>query len=204
MLRKLFFIIPLFFLLSACQEGMSNEIHGDSVELQRQANEEVAFGIAEGNSDRLDRAKDLIEQSLQADPNNHAALLNRAQIAVYQQNYELALRDVESAYDIAPSNDSLPLFRCMLIEEVKGDDSGKECYSAVEENYAEQHREDSQIPANWAGAAILADSHSAPELAEAYLEQEKAKGEMEAEMAEMTIESLQDGSYVDQVLMRQL
>lgn len=202
MLRKLFFIIPLIFLLSACQEGMSNEIHDDSVELQRQANKEVAFGITEGNNDRLDRAKELIGQSLKADPNNHAALLNRAQIAVYQQNYELALRDVESAYDIAPSNDSLPIFRCMLIEEVKGDDSGKECYSAVEENYAEQHREDSQIPANWVGAAILADSHAAPELAEAYLEQEKAKGEMEAEMAEMTIESLQDGSYVDQVLMR--
>ncbi|UYG08298.1 hypothetical protein [Halomonas sp. M4R1S46] len=202
MLKKIFFILPIALLVSACQEGVSNDIHDDSVELQRQANEEVAFGIAEGNSDRLDRAKDLIEQSLQADPSNHEALLNRAQIAVYQQNYKLALRDVESAYDIALSNDSLPLFRCMLIEEVEGDDTGKECYSAVEESYAEQHSKDSQIPANWVGAAILADSQAAPELVEAYLEQERAEGEMEAEMAKMTIESLQDGSYVDQVLMR--
>lgn len=91
----------------------------------------------------------------------------------------------------------------MLIEEVEGDDSGKECYSAVEESYAERHSTDSKISANWGGgAAILADSHAAPELVEAYLEQEKAKGEMEAEMAEMTIESLQDGSYVNHVLMR--
>ncbi|MFY0989495.1 hypothetical protein [Halomonas sp. C05BenzN] len=64
MLKEIFLILPLAFLVSACQEGMSNAIHGDSVELQRQANEEVAFGIAEGNSNRLARARELIEQSL--------------------------------------------------------------------------------------------------------------------------------------------
>ncbi|OAZ98398.1 MULTISPECIES: hypothetical protein [unclassified Halomonas] len=202
MIKKLLLILPIFLLMSACQESSGNSIDDESIDLQRQANEEVTFGIAEENSERLDRAKELIEQSLNADPNNHAALINRAQIAVYQQNYERALSDVESAYDIAPSNDSLPLFRCILIEEVKGNDRGKACYSSVEERYAERHNSDGKIPANWVGAAILADTQDAPRLVEAYLEQARSKGEMEAEMAEMTIESLQDGSYVDQVLMR--
>ncbi|EPC03200.1 hypothetical protein L861_23105 [Litchfieldella anticariensis FP35 = DSM 16096] len=202
MMKKLLLILPITFLIAACQESGGNDLHDESVELQRQANEEVSLDIAEGNRERLSKAMDLIEQSLEADPNNHAALLARAQITVYRQEYELALRDVENAYRIAPSNDSIPLFRCMLIEEVKGDNSGKECYSRVEESYAEQHKEDSQIPANWMSAAILADSHNAPELVENYIKQEKAKGELEAEMAGMTIESLQDGSYVDQVLMR--
>lgn len=202
MLRKLFLITSLTLLLTACQEGRGNDLTSDSIELQRQANEETALGIAEGNGERIEKAKILIEQSLDADPRNHFALINRAQIALYQGNYELALSTVEQAYDIAPSNDSLPLFRCMLIEEVESNESARECYSAVEESYAERHEADEEIPANWVGAAILADSHAALELAEAYLEQEKAKGEMEAEFAEMTIESLQNGSYVDQVLMR--
>ncbi|MCE8022736.1 tetratricopeptide repeat protein [Billgrantia aerodenitrificans] len=202
MLRKLFFVISLTILLTACQEGRGNDIASDSIELQRKANEETALGIAEGNNERLEKAKILIEQSLEADPGNHFALINRAQIAIYQGNYELALSTVERAYDIAPSNDSLPLFRCMLIEEVESNESARECYSAVEESYAERHEADGEIPANWVGAAILGDSHAAPELAEAYLEQEKAKGKMEAEIAEMTIESLQDGSYVGQVMMR--
>ncbi|MGL6215562.1 tetratricopeptide repeat protein [Billgrantia desiderata] len=202
MLRKLFFVISLTILLTACQEGRDNDIASDSIELQRKANEETALGIAEGNNERLEKAKILIEQSLEADPGNHFALINRAQIAIYQGNYELALSTVEQAYDIAPSNDSLPLFRCMLIEEVESNESARECYSTVEASYAELHEAGEEIPANWMSAAILADSHAAPELAEAYLEQEKAKGKMEAEIAEMTIESLQDGSYVDQVLMR--
>lgn len=202
MLKKILLILPMAFLITACQESGGNDLHDESVELQRQANEEATLGMAESDSDRLSKAIDLIEQSLAADPNNHAALLTRAQIAVYRQNYEIALRNVESAFNIAPNHDSLPLFRCMLIEEVEGENSGKECYSAVEESYVEQHREDSQISANWVGATILGDSHAAPELIEAFLKQEKDKGELEAEMAEMTIESLQDGSYVDQVLMR--
>ena len=202
MLRKLFLITSLTLLLTACQEGRGNDLASDSIELQRKANEETARGIAERNNERLEKAKILIEQSLEADPRNHFALINRAQIAIYQKNYELALSTVEQAYDIAPSNDSLPLFRCMLIEEVESNESARECYSAVEESYAERHELGGEIPANWMSAAILADSHAALELAEAYLEQEKAKGVMEAEFAEMTIESLQDGSYVDQVLMR--
>ncbi|MCE8030103.1 hypothetical protein HOP54_15545 [Halomonas daqingensis] len=202
MLRKLFLVISLTLLLTACQEGRGNDIASDSIELQRKANEETALGIAERNNERLEKAKILIEQSLEADPRNHFALINRAQIAIYQKNYELALSTVEKAYDIAPSNDSLPLFRCMLIEEVESNESARECYSAVEESYAERHELGEEIPANWMSAAILADSHAALELAEAYLEQEKAKGVMEAEIAEVTIESLQDGSYVDQVLMR--
>lgn len=202
MLRKLFLITSLTLLLTACQEGRSNDLASDSIELQRKANEETARGIAERNNERLEKAKILIEQSLEADPGNHFALINRAQIAIYQKNYELALSTVEQAYDIAPSNDSLPLFRCMLIEEVESNESARECYSAVEESYAERHELGGEIPANWMSAAILADSHAALELAEAYLEQEKAKGVMEAEFAEVTIESLQDGSYVDQVLMR--
>ncbi|MCE8050503.1 hypothetical protein HOP61_04265 [Halomonas daqingensis] len=202
MLRKLFLITSLTLLLTACQEGRGNDLASDSIELQRKANEETARGIAERNNERLEKAKILIEQSLEADPRNHFALINRAQIAIYQKNYELALSTVEQAYDIAPSNDSLPLFRCMLIEEVESNESARECYSAVEESYAERHELGGEIPANWMSAAILADSHAALELAEAYLEQEKAKGVMEAEFAEVTIESLQDGSYVDQVLMR--
>ncbi|QNI03304.1 hypothetical protein HXW73_10375 [Halomonas sp. SH5A2] len=192
MIKKLLLILPISLLMSACQESSGDNIDDESIDLQRQANEEVTFGIAE----------ELIEQSLQADPSNHTALINRAQIAVYQQNYELALSDVESAYDIAPSNDSLPLFRCILIEEVEGNDSGKACYSSVEERYAEQHSTDDKIPANWVGAAILADTKDAPGLVEAYLEQARSEGDIEAEMAETTIESLRDGSYVDQVLMR--
>ncbi|SEG10672.1 hypothetical protein [Billgrantia desiderata] len=202
MLRKLFLITSLTLLLTACQEGRGNDLASDSIELQRKANEETARGIAERNNERLEKAKILIEQSLEADPRNHFALINRAQIAIYQKNYELALSTVEQAYDIAPSNDSLPLFRCMLIEEVESNESARECYSAVEESYAERHELGGEIPANWMSAAILADSHAALELAEAYLEQEKAKGVMEAEFAEVTIESLQDGSYVDQVMMR--
>jgi tetratricopeptide (TPR) repeat protein len=202
MFRKLFLVASLTLLLTACQEGMGNDIASDSIELQRQANEETALGIAEGNIERLEKAKILIEQALDADPGNHFALINRAQIALYEGNYELALSTVEQAYDIAPSNDSLPLFRCMLIEEVESHESARECYSAVEESYAERHEADGEIPVNWVGSAVLADSHAALELAEAYLEQEKAKGEMEAEFAEMTIASFQDGSYVDQVLMR--
>ncbi|MBZ0329686.1 hypothetical protein KZO25_05055 [Halomonas sp. ANAO-440] len=203
MRRKLFSAIPLIILLSACQEGMSNEIQGDSVELQRQANEEASFAMAEGNEKRLERAKALIEQSLEADPNNHYALINRAQIDVYQENYELALSTVERAYDIAPSNDSLPLFRCMLIEEVKDNESARECYATVEESYAERHEADEEIPANWVGAAILGDSHAAPELIETYLEQEAKKGELAGHIAETTINSLTDGSYVGQALMRE-
>ncbi|NIC05012.1 hypothetical protein [Billgrantia bachuensis] len=202
MLRKKIFVLALTLLLTACQEGRGNDIANDSIELQRQANEQTSLGIAERNNERLERAKALIEQSLEADPENHFALINRAQIAIYQENYELALSTVEQAYDIAPSNDSLPLFRCMLIEEVESNESARECYSAVEESYAERHDADGEIPANWVSAAILADSRAAPELAGAYLEQEKAKGKMEAEIAEMTIERFQDGSYVDQVLMR--
>ncbi|MGM0824982.1 MAG: tetratricopeptide repeat protein [Pseudomonadota bacterium] len=202
MMKKLLLILPICFLISACQESSSDGLNDESINLQKQANEEVAYGIAEDNGERLEKAKELIEQSLQADPDNHAALLNRAQVAVYQQNYERALRDVESAYAIAPGNDSLPLFRCMLIEEVEGDDSGKECYSSVDERYAERHSTDNEIPVNWVGAAILADTQGATELVETYLDQARSKGEMEAEMAETTIESLRDGSYVDQVLMR--
>lgn len=41
--KKLRLILLIAFLTSACQEGVSNDIHDDSVELQRQANEEVAF-----------------------------------------------------------------------------------------------------------------------------------------------------------------
>lgn len=201
-MMKLLLVLPISLLMTACQESSDDNLNRESINLQKQANEEVAYGIAEENNERLDRAKELIEQSLQADPNNHAALLNKAQVAVYQQNYELALRDVESAYDIAPGNDSLPLFRCMLIEEVKGDDSGKVCYSSVEKHYAERHSTDDEIPVNWVGAAILADTQGATELVETYLDQARSKGEMEAEMAETTIENLRDGSYVDQVLMR--
>lgn len=90
----------------------------------------------------------------------------------------------------------------MLRGEVKDNESARECYTTVEESYAERHEADEEISANWVSAAILTDSHAAPELAEAYLELEKAKGEMEEEIAEMTVESLQDGSYVNQVLMR--
>jgi len=202
MIKTLLLILPISVLISACQESTDHKLNVESIDLQRQANEEVAFGIAEENSARLDRAKKLIEQSLEIDPNNHEALLNRAQVAVYRQNYDIALRDVESAFDIAPRNDSLLLFRCILIEEVEGNDSGKECYSTVEKHYAERHSTDNKIPANWVGAAILADTHIASELVEAYLEQESGKGEMETEMAKMTVESLQDGSYVNKVLMR--
>jgi Tfp pilus assembly protein PilF len=203
MLRKLFFAISLTLFLTACQEGMGNDIASDSIELQRQANEETALGIAERNNERLEKAKILIEQSLEADPENHFALINRAQVAIYQRNYELALSTVEQAYDIAPSNDSLPLFRCMLIEEVKDNESARECYSTVEASYAELHEAGEEIPANWVGAAILGDSHAASELIETYLEQEAEKGELAGHMAETNISSFVDGSYVDQVLMRE-
>lgn len=202
MIRTLLLTLSISVLISACQDSTDHKLNGESIDLQRQATEEVAFGIAEENSARLDRAKKLIEQSLEVDPNNHEALLNRAQVAVYRQNYDIALRDVESAVDIAPKNDSLLLFRCILIEEVEGNDRGKECYSTVEKHYAERHGTKDKIPANWVGAAILADAYVAPELVEAYLEQERNEGQMEAEMAIITIESLQNGSYVDQVLMR--
>ncbi|WP_010630028.1 hypothetical protein [Halomonas sp. KM-1] len=203
MLRKLFFVISLTILLTACQEGRGNDIARDSIELQRKASEETALGIAERNNERLEKAKILIEQALEADPGNHFALINRAQIAIYQGNYEFALNTVERAYAIAPSNDSLPLFRCMLIEEVKSNESARECYSAVEESYAERHEADGEIPANWVGAAVLANSYAAAELIETYLEQEAEKGELASHMAETTISSLVDGSYVDQVLMRE-
>lgn len=199
--EKLLLVLLSVLFISACQKSVGND-REESIELQRQANEEANFGMAEGDSDRIAKAISLIRQSLQADPSNHAALLSRAQIAVYRQNYRLALRDVENAYDIAPGNDSIALFRCMLIEEVEGDSSGKECYSAVERGYVERHREGSQITFNWVGAAVLADSRAAPELIEAYLEQKYIKGELEAEMAKRSIESLQDGSYVDKLLMR--
>ncbi|MCC5883802.1 MAG: hypothetical protein JJU25_14370 [Halomonas sp.] len=203
MLRKTIFALALTLLLTACQEGRGNDIDSDSIELQRQANEETALGIAEKNNERLERAKALIAQSLEADPSNHYALINRAQIAIYEGNYELALSTVDQAYEIAPSNDSLPLFRCMLIEEVESNESARECYSAVEEGYAERHEEDGEIHANWVGAAILGDSHAAAELIEKYLEQETEKGELAVQMSETTINSLIDGSYLDQVLMRE-
>lgn len=202
MLHKLFLVTSLTLLLAACQEGRGYDIARDSIELQRKANEETALGIAEGNNERLEKAKLLIEQSLEADPGNHFALINRAQIAIYQGNYELALSTVEKAYDITPSNDYLPLFRCMLIEEVKNE-SAKECYAEVEESYADLHGAGKEIPGNWVGAAILGDSYAASELIETYLEQEAAKGELAGHIAETTISSLVDGSYVDQVLMRE-
>lgn len=202
MLKKLFLILQVAFFILACQASAGNDLHNESIELQRQANEEATLGIAERDNDRLSKAVDLIKLSLAADPSNHAARLTWAQIAVYRQNYKIALCNINDAYSLAPNDDSLPLFRCMLIEEIEGGSRGKECYSTIEKSYAEQHRENNQIPTSWVGAAILADSHAAQELIENYFRQEKAKGELEEEMAEMTIESLQDGSYVDQVLMR--
>ena len=199
----------------ACQASLAAEPE-EAATLQQQAAHGMRQGMLEHDEEQLSRAMDLAERALALAPGHGRALLTKLQIQLYRHQYPQALVTVGEAQHKHPNDGSLRLLRCMLIDRVQGAASGKSCYAQLEQDYTSQAASSpgevrhavnashtmSAVPFNQVGAAILGDSPRAQALAEAYVAQARTQGGIEAEdVARLTVEALQNGSYVDRVLM---
>lgn len=199
----------------ACQASLAADAQ-NAAELQRQAAKRMLQGIQRHDDQALSRAMSFAERALALSPDNGGALLTRLQIQLYRHQYEEALASVNAAQQRHPEDDSLSLLRCMLVGKTQGNAPGDACYADIERDDASQpteptaearHASDtghaaSLVSFNRVGAAILGDSPHAKVLAEAYIDQARELGGIEAEdVARQTVEALENGSYVDEVLM---
>ncbi|MFC3294397.1 tetratricopeptide repeat protein [Modicisalibacter luteus] len=188
----------------------------ESAALQRQAAQHLYQGIRQHDEQAIDKAMTLAERILTLSPDNLGAWHTKLQAQLYRHQYQQALSSVNEAQQRHPNDQSLRLLHCMLVDRSQGEAAGDACYAKLEQEYASQaangqgetrpvsNAPDTASPVafNQVGAAILGGSPHAQALAEAYVAQVRSLGGIEAEdIARHTVESLQDGRYVEGVLM---
>ncbi|MEC9481928.1 MAG: hypothetical protein UMU75_01210 [Halomonas sp.] len=189
-------------LLMAGREGLAQPLQSDAETLRDQAALAMLEGIGQDDPERIEQALELTERLLAASPEDVSALLTQTQLNMYRHRYREALASLERALPHAPDDGTLRLTRCMLVEQTRGETAGQACYRETERQHAALHESSEPVGFPWVGAAILGETPNAEALTDAYLERVRRDGGIERfDLARQSIESLESGRYVQDVLM---